>query len=105
MKEQKTAIKHHHENIRTILLFLSALKQPFVLHQYNIMCPNTMERMAFHWQATQLEISATKQTAPYLHIAQANTEYVFMFARSGVFAKKICKMRLLAVPCLSVQNS
>lgn len=66
------------------------------------MCPNTLERTAFHWQATQLEISATKQAVPYLHIAQANTGYVFMFARSGVFANKICKIRLLAVPCLSV---
>ena len=64
-----------------------------------------MERTASHWQVTQLEMSATKQTMPYLHIAQANTRYVFMFSRSGVFAKKICKMRLLAVPCLSVQNS
>jgi hypothetical protein len=73
------------------------------------MCPNTMERTAFHWQATELEISATKQTVPYLHFAQANTGCVFMFARSGVFANKICKMLLLAVPCLSVslfvQNS
>jgi hypothetical protein len=69
------------------------------------MCSNTMERTTFHWQATQLEISATKQTIPYLHIAQTNAGYVFMFARSEEFAKKICKMRLLAVPCLSVQNS
>ena len=68
VKEQKTAIIHHHGNIWTILLFLSILKPPFVLHQYNIVCPNTMERTAFHWQATQLEISATKQTVLYLPI-------------------------------------
>lgn len=105
VKEQKMAIKHCHGNIRNILLFLSILKQPFVLHQYNIVCLNTMERTAFHWQATQLKMSATKQTVPQLHIAQENTGYVLTFARSGVLANKICKMRLLAVPCLSVQNS
>jgi hypothetical protein len=61
-----------------------------------------MERTAFHWQATQLENSATKQIAPYSHTAQENTGYLFIFARSGVFANKICKMRLLVVPCPSV---
>jgi hypothetical protein len=52
------------------------------------MCQNTMERPAYRWQATQLEISATKRTVPNSHITQANKGYVLTFVRSGGVRKE-----------------